>query len=40
VALVFGLAPAHGTTVALALGAGIAGAAALVSCTRLLRTAQ
>jgi DHA2 family multidrug resistance protein-like MFS transporter len=40
VALVFGLAPAHGTTLALALGAGIAGVAAVVSCTRLLRTAQ
>lgn len=40
VALVFGLAPAHGTTVALALGAGIAGAGAVVSCTRLLRAAQ
>lgn len=40
VALVFGLAPANGTTVALGLGAGIAGVAAIVSCTRLLRPAS
>jgi DHA2 family multidrug resistance protein-like MFS transporter len=39
VALVFGLAPAHATTLALALGAAFAGAAAVVSCTRLLRVA-
>ena len=40
VALVFGLAPAHGSTVALGLGAGFAGVAAAVSSTRLLRTAR
>jgi len=40
VAMVFGLAPRHGTSLALALGAGFASVAAVVSCTRLVRVAK
>ncbi|MBV9785263.1 MAG: MFS transporter [Acidisphaera sp.] len=40
VALVFGLFPAHGTQVTLVLAACVAGAAAVVSCLRLVGTAR